>query len=149
MYPERVRLFESTFYFTDRTDQNTLKILIADIRRHNLIRLQRLHCHCFPSGKKAILNLVSLIKRPISPLTIHVSEVEIAIALILEESSMIERTFAQVGPTSVTIPTSPLPARTFMLTSIPSLLPLSIVNVPNQFPASFPITWAAVFSYSA
>ena len=42
-----------------------------------------------------------------------------------------------LGPTCVTIPASPPSASTFIPTEIPSLLPRSIRNTENQFPASF------------
>ena len=76
------------------------------------------------------------------------ADVLTVIALTLLESSIIERTVAQCAPTSVTIPTKPLPAITFWSTKIPSSLPRLMVNVEYQFPEFFAMTSAAILSYS-
>ena len=52
MYPERVRLFESTFTSLTEPIKITLKILIADIRRHNLIAYSDYIVIVFHLGKK-------------------------------------------------------------------------------------------------
>ena len=36
MYPERVRLLESTFYITDISDKESLKKSVADMRSNDL-----------------------------------------------------------------------------------------------------------------
>ena len=75
----------------------------------------------------------------------HRSDVDKTMALTLLESSIIARTFDHVGPVSVTIPTRPVPAITFIFFSIPSLLPLSIVKSLNQFVPLLEMTCAPTF----
>ena len=79
------------------------------------------------------------------PPTLKLSFVVRTMELTLLESSMMLRTLAKFGPTSVTIPTRPLPAMTFMPFLMPSLEPLSIVKLENQLVPSMAITFAATF----
>ena len=67
-------------------------------------------------GKKEGIVVVGEIqKREIMPLTLELSE-------------MIAITFAQSGPASMILPTSPLPAMTFISTDSPSFVPLLMVK---------------------
>ena len=56
----------------------------------------------------------ALVNKFQSPVTTQLSDVLTVIALTLLLSSIMERTVAQEGPTSVTIPTRPLPAITLL-----------------------------------
>ena len=80
-----------------------------------------------------------------SPSITQVSSVLTVIALTLLLSSIMERTVAQVDPTSVTIPTRPFPAITLLFTRTPSLLPRLIIKVSYQFPGSLAMILAAIF----
>ena len=140
IYPDLVRLLESTFtseIYPTRSPCRYL-LLIFDVTT------------CSPTATSfSLLASCSNFKSPSctvcrSPLTIHLSKVVRIMALTFL-SSIIELTVAQFGPTSVTIPTSPVPDRTFISFLIPSLLPLSIVNFENQLLFSLAITFAATF----
>ena len=81
-----------------------------------------------------------------SPDTIRVSPVARIWPLTLVPSEMMDTTRAQFGPTAVMRPTSPPLAMTFMSTSRPSPVPLSMRKEVNQFPVSFPMTLAPTLS---
>ena len=82
------------------------------------------------------------------PVTTQGSDVLAAMAEILLSSSMMDRTWAQPFPTSVTMPIRPPWPMTFILTAMPSFVPLFTTNVLYQFPGSFEMTCAAILLYS-
>ena len=81
-----------------------------------------------------------------SPDTIRLAPVERTLPLTLLLSDMMDTTFAQLGPTAMTLPTRPPSAMTFISTAMPSSLPLSMVKDWYQLPESLAIILAPVLS---